>query len=125
MCEELTHQADALTDLQLINDLHILRFRHQNTLSQKLLTSEADIVQLWQNAAKVQKSKTAVLLHWYGVAVSCDHWEDAQLVRYFCICSTVLMVIGYGWFAKRRSARAKLFILLYSSKSYALGPSKF
>lgn len=90
---------DVKNDLHLLNDLHFLRFRHQKLLSQDYSTSEPDIVQLWQTAAKVQKRRTGVLLQWFGIAVSCDHWEDAQLVRTLTRPRTTLILQGNGWLA--------------------------
>lgn len=88
-----------MNDLHLINNLHFLRFRHQKLLSQDNLTSEPDIVHLWQTAAKVQKRRTGVLLQWFGIAVSCDHWEDAQLVSTLIRHRTTLILLGNGWLA--------------------------
>lgn len=119
VCKDIAHQTDVVNDLHLINDLHFLRFRHQKLLSQDQLSSEPDIIQLWQNAAKAQKSKTGVLLQWYGIAVSCDHWEDAQLVSNSNRCRMNLMATGNGRPAERTPLRTKLLILLHCNNSYA------
>ena len=119
ICKAIARQAEIVNDLQLINDLHFLRFRHQKLFSQDQLSSEPDIVHLWQTAAKVQKSRTEVLLQWYGVAASCDHWEDAQLVSNSGKPRTTLTAAGYGRLTERRSFGVELLILLHCDNSHA------